>query len=100
MYTSVGCPQFRTFLGLGYIGFSHLCLQLREKRESTRMARLCNTEWRTKRPLSPRRQRKGKGRVSVEPRGNTVREMRTLKQWLQKFRGKYLPGVLVVKGNH
>lgn len=27
----------------------------------------------------------------MEPGGNTLREMRTLKWWLQKFRGKYLP---------
>lgn len=31
MYTSVGCPQFRTAIGLGYMGFGHLCLQLRGK---------------------------------------------------------------------
>lgn len=57
MCTSVECPQFRTFLGLGYMGFGHLCLQLREKRESTRTARLCDMERRTKRQLSPREQR-------------------------------------------
>lgn len=44
--------------------------------------------------LSPRRQRgRAKGGVSVEPRGNTVRESRS-KQWLHpKFREIFTWGV-------
>ena len=98
-------PSVQDLPGAGDPGSGHRRLQLREKRVAVRKARLCDTERRTKRWLSPGKQRGRAKRtlsflVSVEPRGSTLREMRTLKQWLQKFRGKYLPGVLVVKGNH